>query len=279
MQTTPSEKVLSPAISVLLPVYNAVKYVGIAIESVLNQSFKDFELIICEDRSTDMTWQIIELYVKKDRRIKLFRNEKNLGIAENRNKLISLASGNYIVWQDADDVSMPYRLELQYQFMEQNPDVGIVGGWLQFFNENGEQSIRKYASDDVSLRSKIFQYSPVAQPAAMIRKKSLDESGMYDLRYPLAEDLDMSFRIGMKYKFANIQRVLIKYRENTTSATFTKLKTIELNTLDIRWKYSHSDKYAMTVADRIYNLLHYASIFVIPAKLKIKLFNVLRNDK
>ena len=268
-----------PPVSVLMPAYNAKRYIAEAIESILAQTFCDFELIICEDRSNDMTWQIIERYASKDKRIKPFKNDKNLGISGNRNKLISLASGKYIVWQDADDISMPYRLELQYQYMEQNPDVGIIGGWLQFFNNNGEQNIRKYASDDTILRSKIFRYSPVAQPAAMIRKKCLDEAGMYDLRYPPAEDLDMSFRIGMNYKFANIPRVLIKYRENISSATFTRLKTMELNTLDIRWKYARSGKYAMTVADRIYNFLHYASIFVVPPKMKIKLFNVLRNEK
>ena len=269
----------NPPISVLMPAYNAEEYIAEAIESILNQTFKDYEFIIVDDCSTDNTWQIIKKYIKKDSRIKAHKNEKNLGIAGNRNKLISMAKGDYIIWQDADDISMPYRLEKQYKFMEENPEVGILGGWLQFFNKNGNLSVRKYATDDKVLRRKIFIYSPVAQPAAIIRKKLLDEVGKYDLKYPPAEDIDMSFRIGVKCKFANLPEIIIKYRENNNSATFTKLKKIELDTIEIRKKYVKNPMYKITFFDQIYNFIQYISIFTIPPKLKIWFFNLCRNSK
>lgn len=270
---------LKSPITVLMPAYNAEKYIAQAIESILNQTFMHFDFIICDDCSTDNTWQIIQNYAAKDNRIKPVKNETNLGIAGNRNKLLSMATGDYIVWQDADDISMRYRIELQYHFMEQHPEVGIAGGWLQFFNGKGDCGIRKYSEDDKSLRSKIFRYSPVAQPAAILRKKSVDEAGWYDLNYPPSEDLDMSFRIGKNYQFANIAKVLIKYRENSTSATFSKLKTMELHAIEIRWKYARTGNYSMTFTDKIYNCLHFMSIYLISPKLKIKLFNLLRNSK
>ena len=269
----------NPPISVLMPAYNAEEYIAEAIESILNQTFKDYEFIIVDDCSTDNTWQIIKKYIKKDSRIKAHKNEKNLGIAGNRNKLISMAKGDYVIWQDADDISMPYRLEKQYKFMEENPEVGILGGWLQFFNKNGNLSVRKYATDDKVLRRKIFIYSPVAQPAAIIRKKLLDEVGKYDLKYPPAEDIDMSFRIGVKCKFANLPEIIIKYRENNNSATFTKLKKIELDTIEIRKKYVKNPMYKITFFGQIYNFIQYISIFTIPPKLKIWFFNLCRNSK
>ena len=266
-------------VSVLTPVYNTEKYVRQAIESILNQTFKDFEYIIVDDCSTDRTWEIVQEYAKRDSRIKLYRNEKNLYIAANRNVCLSKANGKYIVWQDADDISMPQRIEKQFKFMEEHPEVGIVGGYLQFFNDNSDKTtIRKYATDDKMLRKKIFRFSPVGQPGAMVRKKCLDEVGAYDPETPPAEDLDMSFRIGKNYKFANIPEVVVKYREFDNNATFTRLKTIELRTIEIRKKYAKGGSYKMSLSDKLYNFLQHISIYLIPPKLKIKIFNLMRNS-
>jgi len=266
-------------ISVITPAYNAGKFIAEAIESILNQSFRDFEFIIIDDCSKDNTAKIIMDYQKKDHRIKYYKNSKNLGIAGNRNKGISLATGKYVVWQDADDISLPDRLKRQYEFMENHPEVGICGGYLQFFDENGDKGIRKYATQDAELRKNIFRFSPVAQPAAIIRRECFKKIGEYDLQWPPAEDLDMSFRVGSKYQFANIPKVIIQYREHQNSATFKKLRTTETNTIQIRRKYSRGWNYNITFIDIIYNLMQYVSVFIIPPKIKIKIFNFFRNSK
>ena len=261
-----------------MPAYNAEKYISEAIESILNQTFTKFELIITNDASTDSTWMIIQKYAKKDSRIRIYQNQKNLYIAENRNLLVKLARGKYIAWQDADDISMPDRLEKQFKFMELNPQVGIVGGYLQFFEKRIIKSIRKYSTNDKELRNNIFRFSPVAQPTAMIRRECFEKVGLYNPKYPPAEDIDMSFRIGTYYKFSNIPRVTLKYREHQDSATFDKLKKIELSTLEIRRNNNCKNGYRMTCVDRIYNLLQYLSIFILPGQLKISLFNAFRNS-
>lgn len=266
-------------VSVITPAYNAEKYIGAAIESILSQTFCDFEYIILDDQSTDSTLEIIERYAGKDPRIMVIKNEKNLGIAGARNKGVSLATGRYIAWQDADDLSVPDRIEKQFRFMEAHSETGLLGGFLQFFDDSGMRGIRKYAATDEELRKKIFLYSPVAQPAAMVRKEALDKAGVYDLRYPPAEDLDMSFRIGMHYKFANLQEPMILYREHPTSATATRLKKIELSTLEIRRKYARCGAYSMSVADWLYNVFHHVSVYVIPPGIKIRMFNWWRNVK
>jgi glycosyltransferase involved in cell wall biosynthesis len=267
------------SVSVITPAYNAEKHIGAAIESILKQTFRDFEYIILDDNSTDSTLAVIEQYAATDARIVVVKNERNLGIAGNRNKGVSLATGRYIVWQDADDISVPDRIEKQFRFMEAHPETGLLGGFLQFFNDSGMQSIRKYAATDRELRKKIFLYSPVAQPSAMVRKEALDKAGAYDLRYPPAEDLDMSFRIGMHYEFANLQEPMILYREHSASATATRLKKIELSTLEIRRKYARCGAYPVSVADRLYNFFHYLSVYIIPPAVKIRMFNRWRNVK
>ena len=185
-----------PKISVVIPAYNAEIYLSEAIESIINQTFKDFELIIIDDSSVDNSWEIIKKYSLQDNRIKIYRNEVNLGIAGNRNKGISLSSGEYLAWQDADDISIATRLERQVSFMEAHQEVGIVGGYLEIFRHNEILSERHYPLDDLSLRRCIFRYSPIAQPTAMIRAEAFKKVGVYDLSLPPAEDLDMTFRIG-----------------------------------------------------------------------------------
>lgn len=269
----------NPKISVLMPAYNSEKYIADAIESIINQTFRDFEFIVFDDCSSDKTWDIITKYARNDSRIKADLNEHNLGIAGNRNKLISAARGKYIAWQDSDDISFPDRLDHQYLFLEEHSEVGIVGGYLQFFGNSGVSSLRIYHADDARLRSRIFRYSPVAQPAAMIRRRCFEEFGVYDLRYPPAEDIDMSFRIGQKYNFANLPQAVLRYREHSHSATFTKLKKIELSTLEIRMKFFRNPAYKPTLLDVIYNIGQFLSIFMIPPKLKIRLFNHFRNSR
>lgn len=273
-------KTSTPAISVITPVYNTEKYIAECINSILKQTFKDFELIIIDDCSTDRTWSIVKKFALKDTRIRAFKNKKNLGIAGNRNKGLSKARGKYVVWQDADDVSMPYRLKMQFEYMERHKRVGIAGGYLKFFNEhNPNMGVRKYATDDTTLRSKIFRYSPVAQPAAIIRRQCLVEVGGYNLAYPPSEDLDMSFRIGEKYRFGNIPKIMIKYRDHPNSVTYRGLRKMEKNTTTIRKVHFGNPHYNATFGDKVYNLLQMISIYIIPAKWKIWLFKRIRDNK
>ncbi len=269
----------SPLVSVLMPAYNAERYISQSIESILNQSYKEFIFIILDDASTDGTLNIIKKYEKADNRIRVIQNKKNSYIAACRNTLILSAKTKYIAWQDADDISMPDRLKVQVDYMEHNPDVGIVGGYIEFFDEKGNKSLRTYEKEDRKIRKNVFKFSPVAQPTAMIRKECFDQIGLYNLKYPPAEDIDISFRIGTKYKFANLQQVLLKYRESESSATYKKLRKMELSTLEVRSKYFLHPAYSWTILDLIYNLLQFFSVYLIPTKLKIQIFKKIRNEK
>jgi len=268
-----------PKISVVTPVYNAGAYLKDAIESILYQTFTDFEFIIVDDASTDNSYKIIEEYSKKDKRIVMLRNEKNLGIAESRTKGTKYAKGKYIAVADADDISISTRLEKQHNYLEQHNDCGVVGGFIELFDSDTGKiiGVRKYYEDDTNLRKRLFLYCPVAQPVCMIRKEVFDNLGYYDPKYPPAEDLDLWFRIGMKYKFANIQEILLKYRVHKKSATISKIQKMEAMTLDIRKKYSDGYGYSMTLFDKVYYLAIRMTYFV-PYKIKIWIFNFIRNE-
>lgn len=269
---------MSPKVSVLMPNYNCEKYLAKAVESILNQSFTDFEFIIIDDCSTDGSWEIIQDYTKRDTRILAVRNKINLGISWNRNKLLELAKGKYIVWQDSDDISYSYRIQKQFDYMESHPEVWICWWGLQFFNEKGNGSKRLYAESDIEIRKTIFRYSPISLPGSIMRLKSVTKAWGFQKWLNVAEDLDLSFRIWITYKFWNIKNIVLRYRENWGSATFKNLKKMELETIRIRWENHKSQFYTMSLSDKIYNLIQYISIYIIPTKLKIKLFNLIRNS-
>ncbi len=121
----------NPLISVIMPVYNADQFVGEAIESILSQTFDDFEFLIIDDCSEDSSSQIISRY--NDPRIRLLKNQKNIGVARTLNKGLSLARGRYVARMDADDVSIAKRFSRQFEHMERFPDVDICGSWVWHF--------------------------------------------------------------------------------------------------------------------------------------------------
>lgn len=265
-------------LSVLMPCYNAQKYIREAIESILNQTYENFDFIIVDDNSIDNTWEIVQEYANKDTRIKAYKNDINQYIARNRNILLSLAESKYIAWMDSDDISFPHRLENQIIAMEKDKEIGICGGFLEFFGDNNENtSIRLYKEFDKELRNTIFRYSPVAQPSSMVRLEVYGKVGVYNEEYPPAEDLDMSFRIGKFYKFYNLQDTIIRYRINECSATFSNLKKMEVSTLKVRYK--NKTFYSYSYFDILYNFAQLLFIFIMPSKLKIRLFNIMRNTK
>lgn len=268
-----------PLVSVIIPAYNAERYIADAIESVLNQSYQIFELIIIDDCSKDGTWEIIQDFKKRDKRIRAYRNKENLGIGGNRNKGIKLAKGEYIAWQDSDDISLPTRLKLQVDYLVEHEDVGAVGGWIEFFGMGIKPSVRKYNEHDTQLRRTIFRYNPIAQPAAMFRAKCYETLGLYHISYTVTEDLEMLFRLGTRYEFANVQSIVLRYRQDANSLTRKNLKKMEKTTLQLRFKYARDNAYGPTLGDYIYNIAQYISMFVLPAKVKIQLFNFLRNAK
>lgn len=216
-----------PKISVIMGVYNFNIEVVLknSIESVLNQTFQDFEFIICDDGSTDGTYQILERICNGVDKIKLIRNEKNLGLAASLNKCIEISKGEYIARQDADDYSLPDRFDKQIRFLENNKNIFFVGCNINYYNENG---IWGNLGFKYLPQKKDFLFLiPFMHPTIIFRKNCLLKVGGYKVSKitQRAEDLDLFMRLYHNgYHGANIESFLYNYLENNNSIKKRKFK-------------------------------------------------------
>ncbi len=202
-----------PKVSVIMAVYNGEKYLREAIESILSQTFKDFEFIIVDDGSTDRTPDILKEYEKKDDRVKIITNSKNIGLTKSLNKAIKIAKGEYIARQDADDISLPERLEKQVEFMDKNRDIGLVGAFYYEIGENGSIVSKKILpTKDTYLKKILIKYNPFFHSSIIIRRKVFSKVGLYDEKFKKAQDYELWFRVARFYKLTNIPKFLIKRR-------------------------------------------------------------------
>ena len=211
------KKTENPLISIVMSVYNGEKFVKDAIDSILAQSYENFEFIIIDDGSTDNTKIIIESF--DDTRIK-FVSRVNRGLTKSLNEAIQMAGGKYIARMDADDISMPNRLNEQVKFMEQNGGIAMCGSWAQFIDEKGEKGeIYKTPVNDNQIRKKFIFHNPFIHPSVMIRRDILEEIGLYNECIKYAQDYDLWSRTISKYTTANIPKILLQYRKTKTGIT------------------------------------------------------------
>ncbi|MDG6218134.1 MAG: glycosyltransferase [Candidatus Thermoplasmatota archaeon] len=228
-----------PIVSVIMPVYNNEKYLRESIESILNQTYTNFEFIIIDDCSSDSSWDIIQIYSEKDPRIIPIKNEKNLKIPKTRNKGIKISKGKYIVVQDGDDVSCPDRIEKQVEFMEKHTEYGALGSNMYVIDSNSEViGERIYINDFKKIKKAITRYNPIAQPSVIIRNSLLkNEIGNYNEDLIRCSDYDLWIRIGLKYKIGNLQESLVKYRRSDDQGLITNYNKSLKFTLFIQKKY------------------------------------------
>ena len=205
----------NPLVSVVLSVYNGEKYLGEAIESILNQTYKNFEFIIVNDGSADRSLKIIKSY--DDERIVLI-SRKNRGLIASLNEGIKKAKGKYIARMDADDISLPQRFIEQVSYMEEHKDIGVCGSWIEVFGENFNNKIWKLKTGNDVLKLMLLFAVPFAHPSVMIRKRILDEHKIiYDKIFLHAEDYKFWVDLSYYTNFANIPKVLFRYRYVETS--------------------------------------------------------------
>jgi len=259
-------------VSVVMPAYNASDYIKEAIDSVLNQTYSNFELIIIDDASTDNTWEIIKSY--DDKRIRPYKNEENLKIVKTRNKGFDLVSNNskYIAIMDSDDICMPKRLKKEVNFLEKNKEYGLVGSHLIIINENSKKiGKRKYFTNYEDIKKNILVKNPIAQPSVMIRKKVIDEvSGYTSEGYDRSRDYDLWIRIFDKYKIINIDDYLLKYRVFSEQGKSTHLKETLKSTIQIQKKWLFKKKYFNFKA--FLNLILEYILLLFPKRLILWLF-------
>lgn len=217
----------NPLVSVLLPVYNAQDYLRESIDSILDQSFVDFELIIINDGSRDGSKAIIDSY--SDPRIVII-DQDNAGLPISLNRAIAKAKGKYLARQDADDVSEPIRLAEQVAYLEDHTDCALLGAWAKILQERKLTDRElKHPTDNGEIQVKLMFYNCFAHSSVMIRRSTLDQCGLYPedpKKFP-PEDYDLWLRIAQVAQVANLPKVLLQYRELSGSISRQKLELMQ----------------------------------------------------
>jgi len=214
MDTTVTKK--GPLVSIIMAAHNADKYIAETIESVLAQTYQNWELIITDDASTDHTRDIIIQYTEKDSRIKMIRIDESVRQTIARIKAIEISSGEYLAILDADDISFPDRLKIQVDFLESHPDISVTGSIAELINAKGEHIGKKEKTGDFTeLAFKLLLQTQFIHSSVCMRKKAYDAIGGYDgVTYQIyAEEYDLWNRLAHEgYKMTNLPETLIKYR-------------------------------------------------------------------
>ena len=216
-----------PLVSVVMVICNVERFLAEAIESVLGQTFRDFEFIILDYGSTDKSREIVLSYAAKDSRIKLHETP-HCTLAEARTAVCSLATARYIAVQDADDNSLPNRLLWEVEFLESHPEVAIVGCAAQWINAQGRLLFTAPSpTSDEEIRKSLLVSSPFVHTSVLMRRQALEKVGGYRRLFPPAEDYDLYLRLSEHFRGANLEQAAVQYR-------------IHSHQISLHWRLQHT---------------------------------------
>jgi glycosyltransferase involved in cell wall biosynthesis len=210
------------AVSVIMSVHNGTAYLQKAVESVLNQSTREFEFIIIDDGSTDGSAEILERFCKKDSRVRLIR-QKNIGLTKSLNIGLRHARGEFIARMDGDDLCFPHRFATQLDFLRQNPDVVACGSNVELIDSDGDRIgvyRRPQTHEEIEEHFWSGLAGAIVHPSAMIRADALKKIGGYNEKFSKCQDYDLWFRLAEIGRLANVPQVLLQWRQHTNSICY-----------------------------------------------------------
>ena len=223
---------IAPKITVLMPVYNCELYIKEAVDSIVNQTYTNFEFLIIDDASTDKTVSILKSY--NDARIQLVEKSANTGLTNSLNMGFALAKGKYIARMDGDDISVAKRFEQQVAFLEANPDVVLCGSWFKVI---GSEVVIKLPENNEAIKLALLKGNCIAHPSVMMRKQILAELPVvYNVSKEPAEDYDLWVRLLSFGKLHNLQEVLLNYRVHSTQVSQKRMEQQIQSALEARFE-------------------------------------------
>ncbi|MGN6504083.1 MAG: glycosyltransferase [Tepidisphaeraceae bacterium] len=212
------------AVSVLMAVYNGQEYLAEAIDSILSQTFGDFEFIIVDDGSTDASPAMLKEYAARDRRIRLIE-QKNSGLTASLNKAAKLATGRYLARMDPDDIALPQRFEKQVAYLDAHPEITLLGTRVILIDPYGteyQRPMHALTHEEIDQRLLAGEGWAIVHPVAMLRREAFERVNGYDERYRTSQDFDLWLRMAETGRLANLEEPLLKYRQHLQSANFAK---------------------------------------------------------
>lgn len=258
-----------PKVSIISGIYNCQNTLAMAADSMFTQSFSDWEWILCDDGSTDQTYEIAKRLAESDPRIRVMKNCENMGLAATLNECLQLAAGPYIARMDGDDLCPAERLEQEVDFLDENPEFAMVSGWMECFDEQGTYGLVKYPEKPV--HADFVKRSRFCHAASMIRREVLESLGGYSITSDTyrVEDYDLWVRLyEAGYKGYNIQQILyymrddrnalkrrkFRYRLNESKVSYRVYKTCNLPVSNL--KYAFFPVLKGLLPSFVYRILH-----------------------
>lgn len=223
-----------PFVSIVIPVHNGEKYIKEALDSCINQSYNNIEIIVVDDKSTDNTLDILKKYESNDK-VKILAVEKQNGLGNVINIGIRASKGKYIARMDADDIMYPDRITKQVEYLEAHPSCVAVGGQIDIVDADSNiTGHREYAQLDKDLKKNRFLFQPFAHPAVTLRKSTLEEIGLYPEGMWKVEDVKLFLTLSTKGEFANLPDTVLKYRMTFQTESQSKMVDHFRKTSEVR---------------------------------------------
>lgn len=268
-----------PLISVVMPVYNAGDFLLESINSILRQTYRNIELVIVDDVSTDHSWEILQSFARKDKRIKLFRNRKNMGVSVTVKKAISKAKGQFLARMDADDIARSYRLKKQVNYLSSNQEVVAVGGQCQVIDIKGKIiGEKKFPIEFKDIYKSIFTFIPLQQPTLMINRSKLPKDFQYyQDGMNTAEEVELLFKLFQYGKVENLSEYLLQYRLHANNTSLKNLRLTFLLTLLSRVKAIFQYDYKPTFLGLISTLIQTGLVLLFPQNVTLWLYKKIKH--
>jgi hypothetical protein len=224
----------APIVSVVMSVFNGERFLREAVESILQQSFREFEFIIVDDGSSDQSAPILDSYQTNDARVKVYRKEHS-GLVESLNHGCSLAQSKYIARMDADDIASKDRLKTQVAFMDAHPETGVIGGAVDWIDASGNSlGIHCYPAENHQIKAALLEGCALWHPTVVIRREAFVLAGGYRGVAVDAEDYDLWLRIADRFQLANLEAVVLKYRIHPSQVSIRKTAQQALSMLAVQ---------------------------------------------
>ncbi len=265
----------NPLVSIIMPVYNAEDFLIEAINSIITQTYRNWELICVDDGSTDRSWEILDLFAELDERIKVIRFTQNRGLTYALNRALALSTGKYIARMDSDDISLPKRIEEQVNFLNNNSDVVAVGTQCELIDEAKRVIGRKmFPTKSDQLYKMMFEVMPMQHPTIMVRGDIFRKVGYEN--QPTAEDVSLFFRLLQHGDFSNIDKVLFQYRIRRNSNSLKDIKKTFTITVKTRLRAVKEWGYKPTKYSLLLNLVQLLIVNLLPSYVVLAIYESVR---
>lgn len=275
MKKIQSKHISNPLVSVIIPVYNGAPYLMEAVTSVQKSTYKNFEIILVDDGSTDNSKKICEVLDTHYKNIRFHSFKKNQGLGRVLNWGLSNANGTYICRINQDDTMTPDRIQKQVSFLTTYKDVVLLGSWLRVADENGDIRINKFLEYDEDIKKSWLYLSPCWDASVMYGKADALAVGGYVQKYWPSDDLHMWYRLGTRGKIANIQEPLVTIKFHTQAASVLHHRTHLVTTYLVhRWAHNHIQKASLLT--QLFWVCELMAGYILPARVNWYIYRLIK---